>query len=83
MGAEVNINEEYERIFGIAKSINLFNSDEEYENLRQYIISQPNDYIKSNVLPFDGIKLTPYNEYIWKQEIESAKERGKHVFYIK
>ncbi len=79
----MDINNEYEKLFGRAKSINLFDSDEEYENLRQYIISQPNDYIKSRVLPFNGIELTPYNEYIWKGEIESATHDGRHVFYIK
>ena len=83
MDVEANINEEYERIFGNAKTINLFDSDEEYENLRQYIISQPNDYMKNHTLPFDGIKLTPYNEFSWNQEIESATNEGKHVFFIK
>ena len=83
MGAEVDINSEYEKFFGRAKSINLFNSDEEYENLRQYIINQPNVCMKSRTLPFDDIKLMPYNEYIWNREIESAVNEGKHVFYIK
>ena len=83
MVTEVDINNEYERLFGRTKSINLFDSDEEYENFRQYIISQPSDYIKSCALPFDGVKLMPYNEFIWKQEIESATNDGKHVFYIK
>lgn len=80
---EENINNEYEKLFGKAKTINLFDSDEEYENLRQYIISQPKEHFKSYALPFDGIKLMPYNEFIWKQEIESATKEGKHVFYIK
>lgn len=83
MGAEVDINSEYEKFFGRAKSINLFNSDEEYENLRQYIINQPNVCMKSRTLPFDDITLTPYNDYIWKREIESVTNEGKHVFFIK
>lgn len=83
IGTEENINNEYEKLFGRVKSINLFDSDEEYENLRQYIISQPKEHIKRYALPFDGIKLMPYNEFIWKQEIESATNEGKHVFYIK
>lgn len=83
MNTEVDINNEYEKLFGRAKSINLFSSDEEYENLRQYIISQSKEYIKSNALPFDGVKLLPYNEYVWKREIESVTNEGKHVFYIK
>lgn len=83
MGAEVDINNEYEKLFGRAKSINLFDSDEEYEYLRQYIVSQPKERTKSSVLPFDGIKLLPYNEYVWKREIESATNEGRHLFFIK
>lgn len=83
MNVDANINEEYERLFGRSKSINLFDSGEEYENLRQYIICQPKDYRKNHALPFDGIKLMPYNEFIWKREIESATNEGKHVFFIK
>ena len=83
MEAEVDINNEYEKLFGRTKFINLFDTDEEYSTLRQDIISQPRDYIKSCDLPFDDIKLIPYNEYVWKQEIESATNNGKHVFYIK
>ena len=79
----MTINEEYEKLFGTVKSINLFESDEEYKNLRQYIINQPDNYKKSNSLPFDDIKLTPYNEFMWLQEIESAINHGKRVFYIK
>lgn len=83
MNTEVDINNEYEKLFGKAKSINLFSSDEEYEKLRQYILNQPSDYKKNRTLPFDGIILMPYNEFVWKQEIESATNNGKHVFYIK
>ena len=83
MEAETDINNEYEKLFGRAKSINLFDTDEEYETLREYVFSQSSDYIRSRALPFDDIKLMPYNEYIWKQEIESATNDGKHVFYIK
>ena len=83
MEDKLDINIEYEKLFGRAKSINLFDSDEEYEYLRQYIVSHPSDYMRRRALPFDGIKLMPYNEFIWKQEIESAANDGKHVFYIK
>ena len=83
MNTEVDINNEYEKLFGKAKSINLFSSDEEYEKLRQYVLNQPSDYKKNRTLPFDGIILMPYNEFVWKQEIESATNNGKHVFYIK
>ena len=80
---EMDFSNEYEKLFGRAKAINLFDSGDEYENLRRYIISQSCDCIQSRALPFDGIKLIPYNEFVWKQEIESATIDGKHVFYIK
>lgn len=83
MEVEENMTNEYEKIFGKAKSINLFDSDEDYEKLRQYIISQPSNYIKSRVLPFDDIKLMPYHEFVLEQEIESLVKEGKHIFYIK
>lgn len=83
MSVDMTINEEYEKLFGTVKSINLFESDEEYKNLRQYIINQPDNYKKSKSLPFDDIKLTPYNEFMWLQEIESAINHGKRVFYIR
>ena len=83
MNTKEDINNEYEKLFGKAKSINLFDTDEEYENLRQYIISQPNNSLKSSSLPFDDIKLTPYNKYMWEYEIESATHEGRQIFYIK
>jgi len=43
MEDELDINIEYEKLFGRAKSINLFGSDEEYEKLRQYVLNQPSD----------------------------------------
>ena len=36
MEAETDINNEYEKLFGRAKSINLFDTDEEFRTLRQY-----------------------------------------------
>ena len=83
MDDEISINEEFERLFGTVKSTNLFDSDEEYKNLRQFVISQPDDYKKSHILPFEDIKLTPYNKYMWEREIGSATSEGKHIFYIK
>ena len=77
MDAEVNIGIEYERLFGAANTINLFDSDEEYENLRQYIIGQPNDHAQINALPFDGITVTPYNEYVW-----NLRDRGSVPFCL-
>ena len=53
-----DINEEYEKIYGAAKRVNLFDSEDEYDELRQYILSQPQwESFLSNKLPFDNIVL--------------------------
>ena len=52
-----NINEEYENLFGSTKRINLFESEEEYDELWQFIIAQPLETYLTNELPFDGIVL--------------------------
>lgn len=83
MEKEHDINEEYEKLFGKAAKINLFNSDEEYDNLRQEILSQPHELNFQSKLPFQDIKLLPYKEYIWDKVQKEAKSKGFRVFYIK
>lgn len=50
-----DVNEEYEKLFGAAKQINLFDTKEEYYKLRQFIIDQPQETFVSKSLPFEGI----------------------------
>ena len=52
-----DVNVEYEKLFGAAKRVNLFDSEEKYDELRQYIISQPHETNVPKGLPFDGIVL--------------------------
>jgi len=52
-----NINEEYEKLFGSTKRINLFDTEEEYNELRQFIIDQPQETYVSSILPFTGIEI--------------------------
>lgn len=54
-GGDVNV--EYEKLFGAAKRVNLFESEEEYDELRQYIIAQPRETYLTTEFPFDGIVL--------------------------
>ena len=54
---ERNINEEYEKLFGSAKRINLFDTEEEYNELRQFIVDQSQEIFVSSILPFDGIEI--------------------------
>lgn len=83
MNTEKDINEEYERIFGKATQINLFDSSEEYDILRKEILSHPQEVIKKKSLPFQDIEVLPFKEYIWESSIENAKAKGFRVFYIK
>ena len=52
-----DVNVEYEKLFGSAKRVNLFDSEEEYDELRQYIIAQPLETDITQELPFEGIVL--------------------------
>lgn len=83
MKTEKDINEEYERLFGKATQVNLFDSSDEYDILRKEILSHPQEVNKKKSLPFQDITLLPFKEYIWESSIEKAKSEGFRVFYIK
>ncbi len=83
MTPQIDIDNEYEKLFGKQEPINLFDSDEEYEILRQEILSQTANNNYADKLPFDGIRLYPYTEYLWNKSIQDAKEKGFHLFFIK
>lgn len=68
---ELNINKEYEKLFGAAKRINLFDSEAEYDELRQYIITQPQETYQSKELPFQDILISTVER---KSVIEEKKE---------
>ncbi len=53
----LDINGEYEKLFGSAKRVNLFETEEEYNELRQYIMSEPQVTYITDMLPFEGIEL--------------------------
>lgn len=67
-----DVNEEYEKIFGSAKRVNLFDTEEEYNELRKYIMSEPQVTYLTNMLPFEGIEISIGNEH--KQERINNKE---------
>lgn len=84
-----NINEEYEKIFGAAKRVNLFDSEEEYNELRLFIINEPQETLLINQYPFDGIKIKieeekpkPLLETIPKKVVQSVLPE-RHYFFIK
>ena len=79
----IDVNTEFEKIFGSTKLINLFDTVEEYETLRQYVMGQPKEkVVRSFVFPFDGIELLSYNELRWRKAIDNATRNGYRIFYI-
>lgn len=75
-----NINEEYEKLYGSTKRINLFDTEEEYNELRQFIIDQPYVTYVTEKLPFEGVELTvrkeitkPRRERLKKTIVEERK----------
>ncbi|MCR5711203.1 MAG: DUF4357 domain-containing protein [Prevotella sp.] len=68
-----NINEKYEELFGSAKRVNLFDTEDEYMSLRRYIVEQPIEIYHSSRLPFETIDLSiQYNKKeIPRKEIAS------------
>lgn len=70
-----NVNEEYEKIFGESKRVNLFDTEEEYLELRQFIISAPNLPYLIDGLPFEGIRVVVNKE----KRIQNLKQTNKIV----
>lgn len=68
-----DINERYEELFGSAKRVNLFDTEDEYVSLRRYILEQPIEDCHSSRLPFETIDLsiTYKKKEIPKKEIAS------------
>ena len=84
MADEININEEYEHLFGSASIVDLFDADEDYYNgLRQQIINTPRDNIARKELPFAGIEVIPYIDMLLIDEINRANKNGYRVFILK
>lgn len=80
-----DVHEEYERIFGVEKRNSLYSEDdEEYNSLRLLILdTDKKEGIRTKQLPFEGVKLYPYDEYIRTCKIKKYKELGYRIFYIK
>ena len=67
-----DVNDEYEKLFGSAKRVNLFETEEEYNELRQYIMSEPQITYITKMLPFEGVEL-PIIEDKPKQRKRNSK----------
>lgn len=73
-----DVNKEYEKLFGSAKRVNLFDTEEEYNELRKYIMSEPQETYQANVLPFENVEISIVIEPKHKQE----KTKGKAILNI-
>jgi hypothetical protein len=75
---------EVEKLFGSPRRVDLFDEGDDYYNVvRPFILLQPAESFKENELPFTGVKLTPYTDFVKHQVIEDAKKQRQHIFYIK
>ena len=84
-----SITENYYKIFGFpAKNPLLYDSEEEYEELRKYILSQPKSHVSNNEI-FNNISLTspssPFSlvDQRRQDEISELELRGVTIFYLK
>lgn len=81
--SEIDINEEYEKLFGSAQKVDLFDPEEDYYNcLRQEIIAAKLERLFPRKLPFEGVKLVPYSFILIEKNIKRAEAEGRHVFFI-
>lgn len=70
-----DVNVEYEKLFGAAKRVNLFDSEEDYYELRKFIADQPQEPIIANCLPFEGVVIS-------REERKQKRERIKKTLFI-
>lgn len=56
MDTEIDINNEYEKIFGVESRENIYAPDDiEYQILRKYIIDAKREVVCNDLLPFNGV----------------------------
>lgn len=81
---EIDVNEQYEQIFGKTERPNIFSSDdEEYNVLRKVIRESKREYNFQKSMPFTGIKLSSYEDFTRAHIVEEATKKGYRIFYIR
>lgn len=84
MAEEFDINEEYEKIFGVETRETLFSADdEEYNALRQEILDAKREFNPKKSLPFEGIQLLAYDDFKRHEVVRLAEKQGYRIFYIR
>lgn len=72
----------YNELFGVEHRASLFDGDEQYAQLRQEIIDAPIQET-SKQLPFERIKILPYEEFLRVQVVREHEERNIRTFSIR
>ncbi len=67
-----DVNVEYEKLFGAAKRVNLFDSAEEYYELRQFLADQPQETFVTKSLPFEGVTITKIEPKLKREGIKKS-----------
>lgn len=81
---KTDINEEYERLFGAAQKVDLFEPEEDYYGgLRQEIINAPRERVTVNGRLFSGVELLPYPRFAVENLMSDIENRGHTPFYIR
>lgn len=84
MAEEFDVNKEYERIFSTESRKNIFSpDDEEYQALRQLIIEAKREFDFKKSLPFEGVKLLSYDDFLRNEMIHEAESKGYRIFHIR
>lgn len=78
-----DVNAEFDILFPPTKRLNLFDSEKDYETLRNYIINQPYSKCSTDSLPFCGVNILPYIEFKKQSVIEKELEKSRHIFFLK
>ena len=78
------IHEEYEELFGKAKRVNLFDTDEENEILHQFILAQLCTVNScSHQILFDEQKVETYRADAFNKVVNEVITQGYHVFWLR
>lgn len=80
---KLDINEEYEKLVPPTVRKSLFDESEDYDSLREYIMSQPYNTLKKRKLPFSDIELIDYIDFRRGELIDQETAAHKHLFFIK
>lgn len=80
---KLDINEEYEKLVPPTVRKSLFDESEDYDSLREYIMSQPYNSLKKRKLPFSDIELIDYIDFRRGELIDQETAAHKHLFFIK